>query len=325
MSAPLVSVVMATYNGARFLPLQLDSILGQTYPNLEIIVVDDASQDATRDILADYQRRDSRIRVLHALENRGVVATFEEALGHAAGEFVAFSDQDDIFHPEKIARQVEHLQANSAADLCLSDLSVIDDEGHFVAESMRRYQHLAVRPGKPFNELLYLNFATGCAMMVRRRLVSLALPFPPDCMVHDWWLSVLSASSRGGGIVLMPEALTYYRQHTSNVIGAREGGLSGAIKRAPTLAYRCDWYQRNVRRLRGYLARDIWDEADRKAIREVMGLLTLMAADDRNGFFRRLASLGARMRYTLPFGRVYSLGILAFALFPRIVDILRPK
>ncbi|HKB59440.1 MAG TPA: glycosyltransferase family 2 protein [Gallionellaceae bacterium] len=320
MHKPLVSVVMATYNGAKFLAPQLDSILAQTYSNLEIIVVDDASKDATRDILADYQRRDSRICVIYAARNRGVVATFEEALRHANGEFIALSDQDDVFHVEKLARQVDCLLEHPAADIALSDLTLINEQGDVMAASMWEYQHLPVKAGKPFSQLLCSNFATGCAMMVRRRLLDVAIPFPPDCMVHDWWLSVLSASSRGGGIAIIPEALTYYRQHASNVIGASKGGVFAALRRVRTIEARCDACRKNVLRLEGYLARDIWSDADRKAIRALHELMQEMAADDRNGLPTRLASLRTRVHYALPFGWFRILGMIAHALCPRCLD-----
>ena len=192
-----------------------------------------------------------------------------------------------------------------------------------IAPSMWKHQRLAVTAGKPFHELLYVNFVTGCATMVRRRLVQTALPFPNDCIMHDWWLSVLSARTSGGGIALLPEPLTHYRQHGANVVGAHDGRLAASIRRAPTLQARCTWYHQNMRRIEGYLARPLWDDDDRRLMLKTISLFSVMARDDTNNFITRLASLPQRLRYALPFGGIHTAAIVTFAIIPRAVDWLR--
>lgn len=323
MPDPLVSVVMATYNGERFLPAQLQSIIDQSYNKLEIIIVDDASTDSTPALLKQFQQQDPRIQVVGSDQNRGVIASFEEALRRASGDFIVLSDQDDVFHPDKIRRQVDILLEAADIDLVVSDLAVIDDNGTVTAPSLWKHQRLAVQSGKPLRPLLYVNFVTGCATMMRRRLLQAALPFPADCIMHDWWLSVVSCRAAGGGIALLPEPLTYYRQHGTNVIGAHDGGLAASIARAPTVASRCAWYQRNARRIEGYMSRQLWSADDRRLLEQTHALFSLMARDDTNGFMTRLASLPQRLRYALSFGAVHTLGILIFAIMPRSADWLR--
>ncbi|MFT4918317.1 MAG: glycosyltransferase involved in cell wall biosynthesis, partial [Zhongshania aliphaticivorans] len=98
---PKISVAMCTYNGERFLAEQLDSILNQTYKNIELVVVDDVSTDGTLRLLDEYAARDGRIRVIRNSENIGFVRNFEKAMGACSGEFIALADQDDIWFPEK--------------------------------------------------------------------------------------------------------------------------------------------------------------------------------------------------------------------------------
>lgn len=325
MDKPLVSVVMATYNGARFLSMMLESIVAQTYHNLEIIIFDDASIDETRDILQRFARSDSRIKVFHSETNQGAVKTFEMALHLASGEFIALADQDDIFRNDKIELLVERMRQSPGVDLVLSDLSLIDNSGAVITESMWRHQRLHVAEGKPFEQLLYANFATGCAMLIRRRLLDAALPFPENCIMHDWWLSVLSARTGGGGIALVPQPLTSYRQHSSNVIGAHSGALIASIRRVSVLANRSAWYAKNRMRLEAYLSDRalLWSEDDRLAIRRMMDVFTCMSRDETNSFRTRMRSIGMRVHYAQHCGWVHLLGIVVFTIFPRFADWLR--
>ena len=102
-----VAVVMCTYNGEKFLREQLDSILRQTYPISEIIVQDDCSTDSTVAILRSYAARDGRVRVIVNEHNLGFNRNFRSAVMKATADFVAISDQDDVWMPDKVERQVE--------------------------------------------------------------------------------------------------------------------------------------------------------------------------------------------------------------------------
>jgi len=187
---------------------------------------------------------------------------------------------------------------------------------------MWRHQRLSVKEGKPFEQLLYANFVTGCATMFRRRLLDDAFPFPENCIMHDWWLSVLSTRSAGGGIALIPQPLTFYRQHSSNVIGAHSGGLLASIRRVPLLAKRCAWYAKNKMRLEAYLSgrESLWSESDLRAIHEMIRVFTCMSQDDSNSFIRRCASLYSRLGYTRHYGWVHAFGVFVFTLVPKCAD-----
>ena len=110
--APLISVVINAYNAAPYFAECLDSVLGQTLEDFEVIVVDDASTDATGEIAEQYARRDPRVRVFHNERNLGIPTTINRALSHARGEFIAKMDADDVTVPERFAAQVAHLRAH---------------------------------------------------------------------------------------------------------------------------------------------------------------------------------------------------------------------
>lgn len=322
MSNPLVSVVMATYNGAEFLLNMLDSIITQSYKNLEIIIVDDGSTDQTREILTQAAKLDGRICLKFSDVNQGAMKSFEMALKLTKGEFVVLADQDDVFRRDKIELQLKHMLERPTVDLVLSDLCLIDETGSVINESMWKYQRLHVKNGKPFKQLLYANFVTGCATMIRRRLLDLAFPFPDACIMHDWWLGVLSTRYNGGGISLIAQPLTYYRQHSSNVIGAHSGGLIDSFRRVPFLAERCEWHKKNEIRLEKYLSdrAQLWSADDRLEIQQLIDVFTYMSRDETNTFYTRLSSIKIRINYARYFGWVHSLGILLFTFFPRFAD-----
>lgn len=317
MNSDLASIVMATYNGEKYLRQQLDSILQQTYQYFELIVVDDASTDETLSILNEYAASDDRIHVYPAEKNMGLVANFERGLKLAKGEFVALSDQDDIFRKDKIELLLNVLKDNPGCDLATSDLSLIDDESNEIAQSMWRYQRLNPKPGKPFRRLLRSNFATGCAMMFRQRLLELAIPFPPDCVVHDWWLAVIASSAKGGGICLIEEPLTEYRQHRANVLGARAADNRSARNiivqiKSPhrgesAFVERMNKYKKlYVNRLAGYLQLPVWSAKERKIIEQDMVLYLDYQRDSQRNLFCRILKLPHRFRHALVSGGIAS-------------------
>jgi glycosyltransferase involved in cell wall biosynthesis len=306
MNSELVSIVMATYNGESFLHQQMDSILGQTYQHFELIVVDDASTDNTLAILNEYASLDDRIHIFPAEKNLGLVANFERGLGLVKSEYIALSDQDDIFRIDKIELLKEELAKRPDCDLVISDLSLIDEDSVEFNPSMWRHQKIQPQHGKPFQRLLCVNFATGCSMMFRRRMLNIALPFPPECLVHDWWLAVVAASSRGGGICLVYESLTAYRQHRDNVMGAKvvdrisTEKIISRIKTPPQGRSKFDdrinyFKEAYIARLKGYLWRDFWSLDERLVIAKIISTFEGYLNDDHSSLLSRLTKLPKRV------------------------------
>ncbi|HUY31712.1 MAG TPA: glycosyltransferase [Pirellulales bacterium] len=143
MTSPQVSVLMAVYNGERFLPQALDSVRCQTFTDFEFLIVDDGSTDDTRAILERYARRDGRIRFL-SRSNTGRTRALNEALGMAQGEYVARMDADDVSLPDRFTRQVVYLREHPECDAVGTSLRYIDADGTALFEERRPVTHAEI-------------------------------------------------------------------------------------------------------------------------------------------------------------------------------------
>lgn len=168
MSAPRVSVVMSVYNDAEWLPASIASVLGQSLRELELIVVDDGSTDATPRVLAEAARRDPRVRPLRVPHGRPARA-LNRGLEVARGEFVARLDADDVCHPERLAAQVDFLRARPGTGVVGSDIEKIDERGRLLGRTPRPRSDTEIR----WKALLWCPF-TSSAAMLRREVVERA-------------------------------------------------------------------------------------------------------------------------------------------------------
>jgi glycosyltransferase involved in cell wall biosynthesis len=208
-TSPLISIALCTYNGATYLRDQLDSLLVQTYTNLEIIVVDDASDDATVSILREYEQRDRRIRIYENPTNLGFGKNFERALSLCSGAFIAPCDQDDVWLPAKI----EDLHAAIGEySVVYCDSEIINSQGESQHYSISSLCNM-ISTHDPLN-LLGANCVSGHAMLFRRELLDRALPIP-ECFYYDWWLAAVGASDKG--VIYRSRKLVRYRLHQRNV------------------------------------------------------------------------------------------------------------
>jgi glycosyltransferase involved in cell wall biosynthesis len=236
---PLVDVLLATYNGAKYLEAQLDSIWAQTHRNLRLLVSDDGSSDATLAILDRYRARfGERLVVLpHASRGHGVVRNFENlmaaSLRDGVADWAVFSDQDDVWLPRKIEASLQEMvrleEGGGRGMPCLvhGDLTVVDENLNVISDSFAAYQRMDPRQCSPLS-LLSVNEVTGCTMMVNRTLLQMALPLPADAIMHDWWCALVSGSGRRS-FLGTPQIL--YRQHGANQLGARDRSLGTRLLR----------------------------------------------------------------------------------------------
>jgi glycosyltransferase involved in cell wall biosynthesis len=215
---PLISIALCTYNGARHLKTQMESLLAQDWENLEIVVVDDGSTDGTRELLHEYASGDPRIAVHLNAENLGFVKNFQKAFSLTQGEFIAPCDQDDWWHPQKL-RGLHAALGDRALAYCDSEL--MDEAGQPLGR--RVSDVIRMHEGKDPVVYVFGNSVSGHAMLVRRSLVERAHPFP-DGFFHDWWLAFAAAST--DGVIYVPETWVNYRQHA-----AAQTDLSGRSKR----------------------------------------------------------------------------------------------
>jgi len=229
-SEPLVVIVLSTYNGERYLPVQLKSIFSQTFRPWRLLIRDDGSTDATPQLIEDATRRDpQRIRILADHNgNLGTVASYSRLVEGAAADYVLFSDQDDCWLPDKVSRTLaamrtaEQVHGTETPLLVHTDLQVVDQALKPLAASFWRYRRLDPLAGVRLPRLLTHNVATGCTMMINRPLVELAAPFPQAAVIHDWWLALVATLF--GRIVVVDQATILYRQHGDNSIGASRWG-----------------------------------------------------------------------------------------------------
>jgi glycosyltransferase involved in cell wall biosynthesis len=223
MSAyPKVQVLLATYNGEKFLPEQLDSLLSQTYPDVEILARDDGSKDNTPQILRAYQlNHPGRINIVNDGEGNlgGYTQNFQRLCDLSTTPVIAFSDQDDVWNPEKVAKSVDallKLEERWGQDkplLVHHDFTFVDAEKTVLHESFDRANgNRKAHPPK-----LRMPFAAdvhGFSMTVNRALLDVALPFPEVANGHDSVLGCLASDI--GAIDFIPEQLALYRRHGKN-------------------------------------------------------------------------------------------------------------
>jgi len=237
-----VYIVLATYNGERFLSAQIESLIAQRETDWILLVRDDGSTDGTQKIMESFARRDSRIVPLaNDVQHSGSVPiNFGNLLGEAykrGAEFILSCDQDDLWHPNKLTdmlHELERLDIPWNKPLLLHhDLAVMDDELEPISDSYWNFSR--IEPGTERNpaRMLSRNEVTGCAMLCNRALLEIALPVPQSAIMHDWWLALCAAHF--GNLRFMARRLVRYRQHGANTIGARSfwSGLKpGSMQRS---------------------------------------------------------------------------------------------
>jgi len=201
----MISVCMATYNGAEYIRAQVGSILGQISNDDELIISDDSSMDGTPGIIE--QLGDNRIRLFRDNHFQSPVLNFEHALKQASGETIFLSDQDDLWAPNKVHVMTEILKT---CDLAVSDCDVIDASGRQTHPSFYAKRHSG--PGLFKN--IYKNTYLGCCMAFRAEVLDWALPFPKDVPMHDMWLGTIAEMF--GKTRFCPDVLVHYRRHCKN-------------------------------------------------------------------------------------------------------------
>jgi len=225
MDSSSIDVLLATYNGARYLRPQIESVLNQKEVSFRVLVRDDGSVDETPAIIEHYKRlRPDCIVHLGGSDNLGVIGNFAHLLGEATAPYVALCDQDDIWEPHKLRILLEtmhDLEERHGIDTPLlvhCDLRVVDDA---LRERHSSYWRFAgVYPSRSsLPRLLLKNTIAGCASLANKALVRLALPVPRAALMHDYWLALVACAA--GHVGAVEEPLMLYRQHERNTIGAR--------------------------------------------------------------------------------------------------------
>ncbi len=218
---PRISIALCTYNGEKYLKEQLDSFVQQTLSPYELVVCDDCSSDSTLEILEKFSRvAPFTVRIFHNENNLGLIKNFSKAASLCQGEYIAFSDQDDIWLPDKLEacfqmmKKAEYEYGTDIPLLVHTDLCLIDTENHVIAPSWMKVKHISPMDIDPLKNILAANYVSGCTSLGNRILLKESLPFPKVIMNHDGWCALIAASR--GKILFIQEAKVLYRQHASN-------------------------------------------------------------------------------------------------------------
>ena len=210
-----VQILMSTYNGEKYLRVQMDSILNQSWKNLELLVRDDGSSDGTLQILHEYEEKYPNVKV-YAEENVGYRKSFFKLLSMSDAPYVMFADQDDYWLPEKIEAAVVAMEKENAGDMPLmyfcQKLLVDQDLKPMSGQKLVNY-----KPG--FNSAVIENMCSGCTVMMNRPLVEkICIHLPEHDIYHDWWCYLVACYY--GKTIFDPKPYMYYRQHGNNQVGA---------------------------------------------------------------------------------------------------------
>ena len=194
----MIDILMATYNGEKFIREQIDSIINQSYSDWHLIISDDCSSDNTVNIIKKYKAKyPDKISIYeNTVRSGSAKANFYRLLSHINNEYVMFADQDDVWLPEKISitlammQSYEKVYGSHNPVLVHTDLYVVDESLHRVYDSLFDMQNMNyTRNG--FNNILVQNIVTGCTVMINQALVRHLYEIPVKSVMHDMWFALV--------------------------------------------------------------------------------------------------------------------------------------
>ena len=228
---PKIEILMATYNGETYIREQIDSIINQTYKNWILLVRDDNSKDNTVSIIEEYEKKDSRIRLLRDKKgNLGFVRNFEELMANSLEDFIMFSDQDDYWIENRIEKYIEIITNLSSEDM---EKPLLIHSNSFICDkelNIKKEKFISnCAEDKEFDIVFFNYIVQGSTALVNRKLVNLALPFSSKVTLHDRYLHLLAEFL--GKRIFLNQSLMKYRQHDNNKIGANYSIVKKILKK----------------------------------------------------------------------------------------------
>lgn len=220
MKNPILSVVMTTYNGENYLKEQLDSIFSQTFEDFQLILSDDCSTDKTLDIIKHYQKKHKNIVLSINEKPLGSVANFEKGMQIANTQYIALSDQDDIWEKNKLQLQIASIrelekQHPNIPLMVHSDLSMIDSNSKKTADSYFKFRSYKLGKKKDIGHILGPCGVMGNTILINKLLHTKLFPFPKNLKVHDYWIAVVNETL--GLRLTLNTPLVRYRIHENNL------------------------------------------------------------------------------------------------------------
>ncbi|AVR44854.1 glycosyl transferase [Christiangramia fulva] len=203
-----VSVIMPAYNSGKFIGHAIDSVIAQTYENWELLIVDDASTDDTREIIQNKLNSDQRIQLFHHSTNLGTQYSRNKAIEKAAGRFIAFLDADDLWIPEKLEIQLKTLHEQNF-QACFSSYDLIDEKGRSLGKTIKAL------PKLNFQKLLKANYVGNLTGIYDTRKIGKI--FCPDIAKRQDWALWLEVIRKGGPITGIQQSLAKYRVRKNSI------------------------------------------------------------------------------------------------------------
>lgn len=225
----VIYILLATYNGEKYIREQLESLLGQTYQDWILWIHDDGSKDATLNIIKEYEEKlPNKIKFLNdGLRCCGAKQNFTHLLSSIDDNFnyIMFCDQDDVWLENKIEitlnKMIEVENRNQNKPIIIhTDLKVVDEGLNTIADSYFIYQKIKPQWSKDFNISLVQNSVTGCTMMINKKAKEISLPIGNNAIMHDWWI-LLKVLQNNGVVEYIDKPTILYRQHSFNDTGAK--------------------------------------------------------------------------------------------------------
>lgn len=227
-----VTIMLATYNGEKFIKEQLDSIVSQTYTNWELLISDDYSKDNTFNILKKYQREysDKIFLTKNDEQIHSAKGNFINLFNHVNNsDYYMFCDQDDVWENNKIEILINQISNydDTKPILMYSDLKIVDKNLNTINDSFMKFTKNYF-PKDDFKNFLLENHIPGCVMFFNKALKKKITYIPECCRMHDWWVAL--CASTYGKIIFIDQPLNLYRQHEKNTIGAKKRKIHISIK-----------------------------------------------------------------------------------------------
>lgn len=230
MSEKKVAVIMSTYNGEKFIKEQLDSILNQTYKNIEIIVRDDGSKDATVSIIKEYQKNNTNIKLFEG-KNVGFVKSFFKLLSLANADYYSYADQDDVWIENKVALAVEELDKldDSYPNMCFGNSDYYNENMNFLGYGDKNKKYSFLRA-------LFSCVGQGMTFTINNKTRDLIVNnMPESCFFHDWWTYLLCSGL--GNVAYNNVTTVKYRRRKENATSEGQGYFRLVIWRFKNLLF----------------------------------------------------------------------------------------
>lgn len=223
-----VAVVMSTYNGAKYVKEQLDSILNQTYKNIDIVIRDDGSKDNTVNIIESYQKKYSNIKLITG-KNLGFIKSFFELLRLVEADYYAYADQDDVWMQNKIELAVEELNKldDSKPNLAFGNSDYYDENMNLLNEGEKHRKF-------NFRRALFACVTQGMTMTINKTTRDMIVKNPPKtCFFHDWWTYLICIGM--GNVAYSDTTVVKYRRMKTNATVEGQGYIRLFIWRIKNL------------------------------------------------------------------------------------------